>query len=130
VREDSHPAIPEVNTPKIKYAWQRSFWGFAAGSFCVWSRIAMPDNVPPPPPDAPDEDALAYLKYASEVMADQVAAARCEGQQAPAALLLPHPPRLYDRQLIISFVHYFFIEDCGGLPVPPIHFADNGTVMM
>jgi hypothetical protein len=83
------------------------------------------NNIPDPPPEPPDEKALANLDYVSDALARQVATAKVEGRKVPALLFLPPPPRPYDLQLIQSFIPYLFANEYKGEPVPEIRFTSK-----
>ena len=83
------------------------------------------DDLPAPPPEPPDEQAILYLDYASDALARQIATARVNGQQFPPFFLLPPPPRPYDLQLVRAFIPYLFATKYGGAAVPEIRFASN-----
>ena len=85
------------------------------------------NKIPDPPPEPPDDKALAYLDYVSDALARQVATARVEGHKVPAVLFLPPPPRPYDLQLIQSFIPYLFANEYKGEPVPEIRFTSDET---
>lgn len=85
------------------------------------------DAIPDPPPEPPDEMALAYMDKVGEAVAAQIATAQVNGQKVPAFLLLPPPPRPYDRQLIQSFIPYLFADTYEGAPVPEIRFTSEET---
>jgi hypothetical protein len=82
-------------------------------------------NIPDPPAEAPEEQALAYLDYVSEAVSRQIATAQVEGQKVPTVLFLPPPPRPYDRQLIQSFIPYLFANQFDFAPVPEIRFTSK-----
>ena len=63
----------------------------------------------------------------SEAVAEQIATAQVNGQKFPARLMLPPPPRPYDRQLIQSFIPYLFTNTYEGAPVPEIRFTSDET---
>lgn len=56
--------------------------------------------IPDPPPEPPEEQALAYMSKVDEAVVEQIAKAQVNGRKGSAFLLLPPPPRPYDRQLI------------------------------
>ena len=84
-------------------------------------------NIPNPPPEPPDEQALAYMDKVGEAVAEQIATAQVNGQKVPAFLMLPPPPRPYDRQLIQSFIPYLFANTYEGAAVPEIRFTSDET---
>ena len=82
-------------------------------------------NLPDPPTEPPDERALAYLEYAGDAMARQIATARVQGQKFPAFFLLPPPPRPYDLQLIQAYIPFLFETQYEGAPVPELRFTSK-----
>jgi hypothetical protein len=83
------------------------------------------NEIPAPPPEPPDEKALAYLDYVGDAMARQIATSKTNGEEFPAFFLLPPPPRSYDLQLVQSFVPYFFASKYEGAPLPEIRFTSK-----
>ena len=86
------------------------------------------NNIPDPPPEPPDEKALAYLDYVSDTLARQVATARVRGQKVPTVLFLPPPPRPYDLQPIQSFIAYLFANEYKGDPSPKSASPAKSTI--
>jgi len=82
-------------------------------------------NNPKPPAEPPDEQALAYMSKVDDAVVEQIAMAQVKGQKVPAFLLLPPPPRPYDRHLIHAYIPYIFTDQFAGERIPEIRFATS-----